>query len=134
MQTKPPHKTTGARATTRTEPHDHEKAIGQLALDIYRTDNEIVILAPIAGISPEDVTVNMEEEVLTIKGIRKLHERVPEETYLTKECFWGDFSRSIVLPNNTDTDKINASFKNGILRIAIPIIEKSSHKIIRVKS
>lgn len=128
MQKKPPHKITGA------EPHSHDKAIGQLALDIYRSDDEIVILAPIAGISPEEVSVNMAEEVLTIQGIRKLPERVPEETYLTKECFWGDFSRSIVLPNNTDTDKINASFKNGILRIAIPIIEKSSHKTIRVKS
>ncbi len=107
---------------------------GQLALDIYQTDAEIVILSAIAGVTDDDLNISVTDEVLTIKGKRKLDDNVPEEDYLTKECFWGDFSRSIVLPASADSAKIAASFKNGILRIVIPKVEKLQTKIIRIKS
>jgi HSP20 family protein len=112
---------------------NHDEPEGQLALDIYQNNDEIVILSAIAGVDEEDVNISVTDEVLTIKGKRHLDIRIPEEDYLTKECFWGDFSRSVVLPENADSESINASFKNGILRITIPKIEKLHTKVIRIK-
>lgn len=114
--------------------YDEEHTEGQLALDVYQTKNNIVILAPIAGVKLEDMTVAVTDDVLTIKGKRNLDTNVPDEDYLTQECFWGDFSRSIVLPASVDTGKIAAKFKDGVLQIEIPKIEKVKQKIIRIKT
>lgn len=112
---------------------NYDEQEGQLALDIYQTDDEIVILSAIAGVSEDDLNVSVTDEVLTIKGKRHLENKIKEEDYLTKECFWGDFSRSIVLPASADSGKIAASFKNGILQITIPRTEKLQTKVIRIK-
>ncbi|MBP7899025.1 MAG: Hsp20/alpha crystallin family protein [Candidatus Gracilibacteria bacterium] len=112
----------------------YDEQEGQLALDIYQTDSEIIILSAVAGVTEDELNISVTDEVLTIKGKRKLDDKVPEEDYLTKECFWGDFSRSIVLPASADSAKIAASFKNGILRIAIPKVEKLQTKVIRIKT
>ena len=107
---------------------------GQLALDIYQTDDEIVILSAVAGVDEKDINISVTDEVLTIKGKRHLDIQIPEEDYLTKECFWGDFSRSIVLPASADSGRIAATFKNSILKIMIPKVEKLQTKVIRIKT
>ncbi len=111
-----------------------EQTEGQLALDIYQTTRNIVIVAPIAGIKLDDITVTVTEDVLTIKGKRRLEFDIPEEDYFTQECFWGNFSRSIVLPAAVDSTKINASFKDCILKISIPKTETTKTKVVRIKS
>lgn len=105
---------------------------GQLALDVYQTPTEIVIVAPIAGVKLSDLNVSMTEDVLTIKGKRNLEFDIPEEDYLTQECFWGDFSRSILLPASIDGTKISASFKDAVLKISIPRTERTKTKLIRI--
>ena len=107
---------------------------GQLALDVYQTKDEIVIVSPIAGVKLEDMTVSVTDDVLTIRGERQFEHTVSEEDFFTQECFWGDFSRSIVLPASVDTNKIAASFKDGVLTIKIPKIEKVRSKVIRIKT
>jgi HSP20 family protein len=107
---------------------------GQLALDIYQTATHLVILAPIAGVKLTDLHVAVTEDILSIKGARFLDFNIPPEDYLTQECFWGDFSRSIVLPAAVDSSKINASFKDGILKITIPKTESIKTKVVRIKS
>lgn len=114
--------------------YDEDAFEGQLALDVYQTKSHIVILAPIAGVKIEDMEVEVTDDVLTIKGHRKLENTVEEENYFTQECFWGDFSRSIVLPASVDTNKISADFKDGVLKIEIPKIEKARSKVIRIKT
>lgn len=111
-----------------------KKEVGQLSLDIYHTDKEIVILAPIAGVSKDNIKLSVTEDVLVIRGERPSKEEVPEENYYTKECFWGDFSRSIVLPLEADTGNITASFDNNVLEIRIPKSEEEKTKIIKIKS
>ncbi len=106
---------------------------GQLALDVYQTPTEIVIMAPIAGVKLSDINVSITEDILTIKGKRYLEFDIPEQDYLTQECFWGDFSRSIVLPAAVDTAKISAGFKDAVLKISIPRTERSKMKLIRIK-
>lgn len=116
------------------EQYDEDAFEGQLALDVYQTDKTIVILAPVAGVKPDDMSVTVSDDVLTIKGHREGVKTVSEESYFTQECFWGDFSRSIVLPASVDSDKIAASFEDGVLKIEIPKIEKARSKVIRIKT
>jgi len=111
-----------------------KKEIGQLALDIYHTDKEIVILAPIAGVEKKDVKISLTEDVLVIKGEREPKDNVPEDNYYTKECFWGNFARSIVLPIEADTKNISASFEKNVLEIRIPKTEVQKTKIIKIKT
>ncbi|MBD3270229.1 Hsp20 family protein [Candidatus Peregrinibacteria bacterium] len=106
---------------------------GQLSLDVYETTKQLIIIAPIAGVRLEDVNLTVTEDVLTIKGSRKNEFKITDEDYLIQECFWGDFSRSIVLPDNVDTTKINASFKDGVLKITIPKTSGNKTKLIKIK-
>ncbi len=114
--------------------YDDDSTEGQLALDVFQTDKNIVILAPVAGVKLNDMSVEVNDDVLTIKGHRQFEETVEEENYFTQECFWGDFSRSIVLPASVDSNKISASFKDGVLKIEIPKIEKERSKVIKIKT
>ncbi|MBD3361026.1 Hsp20 family protein [Candidatus Peregrinibacteria bacterium] len=111
-----------------------KKEEGQLSLDIYHTDNEIVILAPIAGVKIEDISLSITDDVLVIRGEREIKEEISEENYYTKECFWGNFSRSIVLPLEAETKNISATFENNVLEIRVPKSEKEKTKIIKIKS
>lgn len=111
-----------------------KKEVGQLSLDIYHTDKEIVVLAPIAGVTKEEIKISITEDVLVIRGERKARETVAEEDYYTKECFWGDFSRSVVLPLEAETKEISASFENNVLEIRIPKSNGQRTKIIKIKS
>ena len=111
-----------------------KKDVGQLSVDIYQDEKEIVILAPIAGLKKEDIDLSVTEDVLVIKGERPNKETVPEENYYIKECFWGKFSRAIVLPLEADTKNISALFENNVLEIRIPKTEKERTKIIKIKA
>ncbi len=111
-----------------------EQNEGKLALDIYQTPRYLVVVAPIAGVKLDDINVTITEDVLTIKGKRRLEFDIPEEDYFTQECFWGNFSRSIVLPAAVDSSKINASFKDCVLKISIPKTAATKTKVVRIKS
>lgn len=110
------------------------KTKGQLAVDVFQTEDDIVVLAPVAGIKVEDVEVVVQEDVLTIRGIRSLDLDIPQKNYYAQECFWGEFTRSIVLPTAVNTAKIEASFQDGILKIQIPKANKVKMQIIKIKS
>ena len=110
-------------------PHEPE---GQLAVDVYHTDEAIVIRAPIAGVKRSDLSINVSEDVITIKGHRNLDEHIAPERYFTRECYWGAFSRSIVLPPHVLAQKINASFKDGVLKIVIPKSEQLKTKVVKI--
>lgn len=106
---------------------------GQLTIDVYQTDNEIVIKSTIAGVKPEDLDVNINNDMLTIRGERKNDEQVPEENYYYQECYWGSFSRSVILPVDVLADKIEASMKNGILTVRMPKADINKSKKIQVR-
>lgn len=107
---------------------------GQLAVDVYQTDDSIVLKAPIAGVRPEDLELTITDEVVTIKGERKVVEEISRENYLAQECYWGGFSRSYVLPVPVTSEKAQAALKNGILTITIPKQEKTKAKKIEIKT
>lgn len=111
-----------------------KKEVGQLSLDIYQTEKEIIIVAPIAGVEKEDINITVNEDILVVKGNRPSASQIPDENYYTKECFWGSFSRAIVLPKEADIKNISASFEKCVLEIRIPKVETENNKIIKIKS
>ena len=111
-----------------------EETEGQLAVDVYQDENEVIIKAPTAGVKPEDLEISITDEVITIKGARKEQTEIKRENYLCQECYWGSFSRAYVLPIAVVGDKANATLKNGILTIAIPKQEKTKTKTIEIKT
>lgn len=111
-----------------------EEYEGQLAIDVFQTDDEIVLKAPIAGVKPEDLEISITDEVINIKGERKEISEVARENYFAQECYWGAFSRSYILPIAVSSEKATASLKNGILTIKIPKEEKSKTKTIEIKT
>lgn len=107
---------------------------GQLTIDVYQTPNEIVIESAVAGVDPEDIDVQVAADSVVIKGTRKHERGVKEDDYLYQECYWGRFSRSIILPQEIDAENAVASFaKNGILRIQLPKLSKMRSKKLKVK-
>lgn len=107
---------------------------GQLAVDVYQTEDNIVLKAPLAGVKPEDLELSITDEVVTIKGERKTVEEIQRENYLAQECYWGAFARSYVLPVPVTSEKAQATLKNGILTITLPKQEKTKAKKIEIKT
>ena len=98
---------------------------GQLAVDIYETDLELVVRSAIAGIDSDNLDVSIENDVLTIKGKRdNPATKDTRKNYLTKECYWGPFSREIILSKEIDPSRVRASMEKGILTIRMPKIER----------
>lgn len=107
-----------------------EEPEGQLAIDIYQTENNLIIQSAIAGVKPENLEISIEKDIITIKGIRK---RPPEDSgdYFTQECFWGPFSREVISPVEVDPNQAEAKMKDGVLTIRIPkLLREKRRKII----
>jgi len=106
---------------------------GELAIDVYQTETELVIQSAIAGVRPEFLDISMERDIITIKGVR---EKPFEEEgdYFTQECYWGSFSREVILPVEVDPDRAEASMKEGILTIRIPKILREKKRVIKVRA
>ncbi|MBU1118319.1 Hsp20/alpha crystallin family protein [Patescibacteria group bacterium] len=107
---------------------------GQLTIDVFQTDKDIVIKSTIAGVSPESIDVSIDNDMVTIKGERSNEHEVSEEDYYYQECYWGAFSRSVILPVDVVADKADAKLKNGILTVKLPKAHQSKTKKISVKA
>ncbi|MDP1994828.1 MAG: Hsp20/alpha crystallin family protein [Ignavibacteria bacterium] len=108
---------------------DWPESKGQLAADIYETETNFCIQAPIAGVSQEDIEIFVEGNMLIIRGERAEVDTNPNKKYFHKECYWGPFSRQTMLPDDANTQKIMASFKKGILTVKIPKKKEEKRKI-----
>lgn len=107
---------------------------GQLAVDIYHDADTIFVTAPLAGVSMDDISITIDDDILTIKGARVKPDRGDDIEYYVQECFWGAFSRSIILPVAANPDKIEATFENGILIVGIPKDTDTKRKVVKIKS
>jgi len=112
-------------------------AIGEAGvptLDIYQTPNEVVVKAALPGLKPEDVSIDITGETLTIKGESKAEQEIKREDYLYQERRYGAFSRSVVLPSGLKPDKAEATMGDGVLTLTIPKAEEVKPKAIKVKA
>jgi HSP20 family protein len=113
---------------------NEEESEGQLTVDVYQDKDDIVVQSTIAGVNPENLEINITPESVTIRGRREKTNQVEEKDYFYQECFWGHFSRSIILPHEVDPEKSTASLKNGILTIRMPKLDRKKAKKLKVKS
>lgn len=102
-------------------------------LDVYEQKDDLIVKAEIPGLTKDEIDISLDGDTLTIKGEKKKEEEVKEENYYRCERAYGAFSRSIELPVAVQTDKVNASFKNGVLEIRLPKTEEARKNIVRVK-
>lgn len=106
---------------------------GQLTIDVFQTDDDVVIQSTIAGIDPEkDIDISITTDMVTIKGTRSPEQKIKSSDYYYQELYWGPFSRSVILPVDVDTEGAKASYKNGILTVRLPKIEKIKTKKIKI--
>jgi HSP20 family protein len=102
------------------------------AVDIYETENELVVKADLPDVNEKDLDVRIENNTLTIRGERKFEKKVDEENYLRVERTYGSFSRSFSLPNTVNSEAIKAEYKNGVLTVELPKRAESKPKQVKV--
>jgi HSP20 family protein len=105
---------------------------GQLTIDMFQTKDNVIIKSTIAGVKPEDVDVTIANDMVTIRGERKRDFEASSEDYFYQECYWGSFSRSVVLPVDVDIENVSADLKDGILTVMLPKAAKSKARKIKV--
>lgn len=105
---------------------------GQLTIDMFQTKDNVIIKSTIAGVKPEDIDVTIANDMVTIRGERKRDFEASSEDYFYQECYWGSFSRSVVLPVDVDIENVSADLKDGILTVILPKAAKAKAKKIRV--
>ena len=114
-------------------PRDGGSTWSSPAIDMYQTDNEVVVKAALPGIKADEVQINVNSDVLTIKGEMKHEEEKKDKSWHIREHRWGAFERSIRLPTGVLSDKAKAEFDNGILTITLPKSEDVKPRTITVK-
>lgn len=107
--------------------------VGQLTIDVHQTNDDIIVQAMVAGVRPEDLEVSITRDMVTVKGKRERESKITEENYFYKELYWGSFSRTVLLPQEIDPERAEASEKNGLLTLRLPKIDKGKKRNLKVK-
>lgn len=106
----------------------------ELSVDVYQTNDMIVVKSMIAGVRPEDLDVSITRDMVTIRGTREEERVAKEDDYYTRELYWGSFSRTISLPEEIDVDEAEAVEKHGLLIIKLPKLDKRRESKLKVKT
>ncbi len=118
----------GGQSIPTTKPGQEEQLVdwysdeyeGRLSVDVYQVGDNLVVKSTIAGVKGEDLDITLNNDVITIRGRRSQEDKIETDNYFYQECYWGGFSRSIVLPVEVKPDQAEASLKNGVLTIILP--------------
>lgn len=127
-------KMNGRGAAPKKDEWQEPQAEGELAVDVYQTPDSIVVKALLAGVQPATIDISLTREMLTISGIRADEKEVEEENYFQRELYWGSFSRTILLPEEVDVERAEATEKHGILMIRLPKINKKRETKLKVRA
>ncbi len=128
--------TFGNETETWEESNDTEAAPqeGELPVDMYQTNDAIIIKALVAGVSPTDLDISITRDMVTIRGIREEYQETNDDNYFHRELFWGSFTRTLVLPEEVVIDEADAQEKHGLLEIRLPKLDKHRSTQLKVKS
>lgn len=113
--------------------HDETPQEGELPIDMYRTGDNIVIRALVAGVNPDHLDIAITRDMVTIRGGRDEDQEAADEDYQFRELYWGNFSRTIVLPEEVIIDQATAKEKHGMLIITLPKVDKDRSTKLKVK-
>lgn len=106
---------------------------GALNIDMYQTKDNVIIKSTIAGVRPDDIDITVANDMVTISGSRRREEKISDDDYFYQECYWGGFSRSVIVPVDIDSEQIEADLKDGILTVVVPKAAKAKTKKVKVK-
>lgn len=107
---------------------------GELPVDMYQTNDAIVIRALVAGVSPADLEISITRDMVTVRGIREEYQEAGDDNYYHRELFWGSFSRTLLLPEEVAIDEAEAQEKHGLLEIRLPKLDKHRSTQLKVKT
>jgi len=107
---------------------------GELPVDMYQTNDAIIIKALVAGVSPTDLDISITRDMVTIRGIREEYQETNDDNYFHRELFWGSFTRTLVLPEEVIIDEAEAQEKHGLLEIRLPKLDKHRSTQLKVRS
>lgn len=113
---------------------EKEEEVGELPVDVYETPGEIIIQTLIAGVLPENLSINITRDNVTISGRREENKTITKENYHYRELYWGAFTRSIQLPAEVEIDAAEAIERHGMLMIKLPKLDKARKANLKVKS
>jgi HSP20 family protein len=112
--------------------NEDEPVAGQLAVDVYETKEKLVVKGRVAGVNKSDLDVSISDNTLTIRGTLSAGNEEDVENYFLQECYWGEFSRSLVLPVPVKEDEIEALLKDGVLTVSFSKLKQDTVKKIEV--
>lgn len=112
---------------------DNEEIAGQLAVDVYETDEKLVVKARTAGVNKEDLDVSISDGILTISGTLSSGDDTDATHWHIQECYWGEFSRTLALPVSVKEDEVEAVLKDGVLTVAFSKIKQEQAKKIQIQ-
>lgn len=107
---------------------------GELPVDMYQTDDAIIIKALVAGVSPAELEISITRDMVTLRGVREEFQEAHDDGYFHRELFWGSFSRTLLLPEEVAIDEAEAQEKHGLLEIRLPKLDKHRTTQLKVKS
>ena len=110
-----------------------EEFPGQLAVDVYETDEKLVVKARTAGVNKEDLDVSISDGILTITGTLSSGNDDDATNWHIQECYWGEFNRTLALPVSVKEDEVEAVLKDGVLTISFSKIKQESAKKIHIQ-
>lgn len=110
-----------------------EEFLGQLAVDVYETENKLVVKARTAGVNKEDLDVSISDGILTISGTLSSGDDTDATNWHIQECYWGEFSRTLALPVSVKEDEVDAVLKDGVLTISFNKIKQEQAKKIQIQ-
>ena len=112
---------------------DTELSEGQLLVDVYQTPEEIIVKSTMAGVRPENLSISLNRDILTIKGKREYDKSINDNDYFLRECYFGSFSRTIILPEEVNEKKMEAILENGVLTIILKKTHKEQSVKVKIK-
>ena len=111
-----------------------EEVDAELTVDVYQTPSDIVIQTMVAGVQPDNLSINITRDMITIRGKREENRSIEKENLFVQELYWGSFSRTISLPEEIDPEEAEAVEKHGLLIIKLPKIDKNRETKLKIKS
>lgn len=121
----------------RTSPQVSEETkeeVGELPVDVYETANEIIIQTLIAGVLPDNLSISITRDMVSIKGKREENKSIPQDQYVLKELYWGSFARTVQLPAEVEIDTSEAIERHGMLMIKLPKTDRGRKTVLKIKS
>jgi len=124
---------TDSKDIKNTNPWPSSEEEGELAVDLCENKDELILQAVIGGVEISELDISITNDMITVRGERKRENKDKIEKVYYNECFWGPFSRSLILPQEINADKAKATIKNGLLTIHLPKLMKTKRKTLKIE-